>query len=467
MNGKKDNKVQVFANITIGIGIVIFTAIFFYALARSHSHPSGVMIKYCVMSSMAITLLTFVLLRCPVNMKINISILMVSVCFMLYLAEIILQYHQGKSRQSRSIKLTQPLVKSYDARSKYQVMADLRKKGINAYVSSPPHLYISSNISGNRSTDIFPLGFISLKTTVHCNDSGEYLIYKSDEHGFNNPEGLYSSGKIDIVLIGDSFANGNCVNSGEDIAGRLRSTGRQVLNLGMSGNGPLIELATLKEYAKPLKPKFIFWLYYEGNDHLDLTVEKKLPLLKEYLNKDFNQDLFNKQKLIDNTLMKFMDSEIASYEGKKKTVNNNKPYSLEIVKHTIKLSLLRENIGLIKDLRSKKECNFMVDPLLGNIITEAKETVDSWGGKLYFVYLPDRERWGNKYNICSKRLYNTQKSQVLSLVKGLNISTIDMNDIFNSHHDPLSLFPFRVQPHYNAEGYSLVADQITKYLTGN
>ena len=36
--------------------------------------------------------------------------------------------------------------------------------------------------------------------------------------------------------------------------------------------------------------------------------------------------------------------------------------------------------------------------------------------------------------------------------------------VFQSHPDPLSLFPFKRNGHYNAEGYRLVAEAIGKRL---
>ena len=40
--------------------------------------------------------------------------------------------------------------------------------------------------------------------------------------------------------------------------------------------------------------------------------------------------------------------------------------------------------------------NFDIDPLFEKIMIEAKNYVNKWDGKLYFVYLPDKERYSNK-----------------------------------------------------------------------
>jgi hypothetical protein len=47
----------------------------------------------------------------------------------------------------------------------------------------------------------------------------------------------------------------------------------------------------------------------------------------------------------------------------------------------------------------------------------------------------------------------------------LDIPVIDiLSKVFDPHPDPLSLFPFRMNSHYNAEGYRLVAEAIGKRL---
>ena len=44
---------------------------------------------------------------------------------------------------------------------------------------------------------------------------------------------------------------GHCVNRPDDFASNLRNlSNKSALNLGMGGNGPLIEYATLREYLK-------------------------------------------------------------------------------------------------------------------------------------------------------------------------------------------------------------------------
>ena len=55
------------------------------------------------------------------------------------------------------------------------------------------------------------------------------------------------------------------------------------MSLASPGNGPLIELATLVEYAAPLEPRTVLWFYFEGNDLKNLTDEIESETLNRYL----------------------------------------------------------------------------------------------------------------------------------------------------------------------------------------
>ncbi len=81
------------------------------------------------------------------------------------------------------------------------------------------------------------------------------------------------------------------------------------LNLGIGGNGPLVMLATIREYAQIVKPKVVLWFYFEGNDLADLGNERKNPVLSQYLtNNEFSQGLFNRQAEIDRALVAYLES---------------------------------------------------------------------------------------------------------------------------------------------------------------
>ena len=96
------------------------------------------------------------------------------------------------------------------------------------------------------------------------------------------------------------------------------------------------------------------------------------------------------------------------------------------------------------------------------LLDNAKNLTSSWGGQLYFVYLPSRHRYANEVE--PGTFYH--RDQVLSIINNLNIPIIDIHEkVFAPHPDPLSLFPFGLHGHYNREGYHLVAQAIYTSLS--
>ena len=61
------------------------------------------------------------------------------------------------------------------------------------------------------------------------------------------------------------MADGACVNRDEGISSAIRSSGLNLLNTSRGGNGPLLELATLKEYGQLFKPKIVLWQFYHND----------------------------------------------------------------------------------------------------------------------------------------------------------------------------------------------------------
>jgi hypothetical protein len=81
---------------------------------------------------------------------------------------------------------------------------------------------------------------------------------------------------------------------------------------------------------------------------------------------------------------------------------------------------------------------------------------------LIFVYLPSWSRYAGS-NFTSPG--DSARGEVLTLVRDLGIPIIDINDGFEAHGDPLSLFPFRRPGHYNEMGHRRVAEQVVDALS--
>ena len=168
----------------------------------------------------------------------------------------------------------------------------------------------SAGISGSsESTDadeLLPLGGISNTLTLLCNESGQFVSYTSDEHGFRNPRGIWNSARADIAAVGQSFAQGYCVPDGSGFVDLLRTHNLVVLNLGTSGQSSLLQLAAIKEYLPRYAPKIVLWFFTEGIDLPDLYVESTHPLSRRYLEPTFSQHLLTRQPEIDDALRRLV-----------------------------------------------------------------------------------------------------------------------------------------------------------------
>ena len=331
---------------------------------------------------------------------------------------------------------------------KLVLLEELRVSNPNTYPSIIPNIFLSNN-----EIDVYPLSGISNVETIFCKEGPEYSIYQSDRHGFNNPDNQWSK-NLDYVLIGDSFAQGACVKEGEDIASNLRKlTGKTTLTLGMAGNGPLIELASLKEYVSDKSIKNIFWIYFERNDLDDLKKEKKNKILIKYLEKNFSQQLNKKQNQINNLVKKtILDQEnkikVNSFEKKK--------HKDSAFKKIIRLQIIRDKTAFDRGL------NFDIDPLFEKIILEAKKFAEKKNSNFYFVYLPDKESF--KANNIKKKNF-LKKQEVLEIIKKNNINLIDINSVlFLKEKDPFDLFAHRIYGHYSADTYLKIAEIIKDHI---
>ena len=402
------------------------------------------------------------------EIKLKITMASTSLVVGIYLVEITLHFLVLSSQPTYAEIAAELAAKEgneFDMRTKLQVVKDMRREGVDAFPLFHPDLVIATNgVPGSK--PLFPLSGISNKYLVSCNESGKYAVNLSDRFGFNNPDSEWDSPKTEWLFVGDSFTYGACVQPGEEIPAQVRiMTGENVLNLGMHGSGPLSELAVLQEYAKPRQPKKVIWVYFP-NDSVNLTDEISAPLLMSYLQEEFSQRLIHRQTEIDNRLKKFIMEATVKYEKKLelgKVYREKHPYLLET--KILRLGHIREQIGFDR-LRNRalgypKE---VMNPLFSEILTKARDRVASWGGKLYFVYLPT----GNRY------LKDTRSSdlpwnpsEIIGVAKNLNIPVIDIHqEVFANHPDPFSLYPLRIGTHLNAGGYSEVAKAIVLGVTG-
>lgn len=411
------------------------------------SRKYAVNVLYTVIPAVFTAVFVFSL-RWSDSYRVNFALMAFVLGFVVYAGEIIVGYMELYRNYNSFIR------KKYD---KLDLIEGMRARGTMVYP-----IFSSTGLLTRKRTlaGCVPLGGISRATTVLGNESGTWIIYESDEHGFNNPLGLWDADSADVVSVGDSFVHGLAVEPGMDISSHIRKMYPLTLNVGYAGNGPLRDLAALIEYGARVRPRFVLWFYYE-NDFVDLRYTERGSIFYRYFEPGFSQRLMWKQAFIDSALSHIVNESLGLEFDRRKTGSGIRTHVIRTVLKDrslfsiVALKALRKRAGIL----FPEADDFTEElSLFNDILVMANEYVEAWGGKLLFVYLPGKRNYFNPNRI------NPFKDNVLNLVERLGIPVIDIHRVFSAQSDPLALFPEGKGGHYNARGYRLAADTILEYI---
>ena len=457
---KRFNSINIFIYLYIIIFVFLLLYTFFRAEIIYESKQFKYYYKYYLIFIFGIIFWCSILFVKP-KKKFLVIIFSSGLIFILYFYEVIRYYAPSiiNSNYYKFLqnKISKPVINNLNKSDKFDMIQKIKAETGEEVVPSifPIALIKYRFIFDNN---IFPLAGVSNIKTVFCKEGPEYSIYKSDRYGFNNPDFVWNNKEIQWLLLGDSFVQGACVNQDQNFSSQFRFlTNQNSINLGMAANGPLIELATLKEYSSNKKLDKVLWFYFERNDLQDLKIEKTNKILMKYLDKNFSQNLLQKQNEINRVLNEFIKSAEKNFL-EKKLVKKNKENFLSI-KKILRLQIVRDKMALDRGL------DFRIDPTFGRTLKIANRFVEKNGGKLYFVYLPDKERYEGNYLKDDNYL---KRSEIIKLVESLDIPMIDIHkNFFMKQPDPLEFFAYRIYGHYSAKGYSEISKKIINTINGN
>ena len=192
--------------------------------------------------------------------------------FFLYILELFINFNNNRIFQKTRL---------------YYLNKDSKKLNEKTYLNFGAYKLI------DKENDILPLsGYENAKILLCLDENNNPVYFNSDMNGFNNN---YAD-KKNILLIGDSYVQGMCVNNENNLNEQFKKYNLNTLSLGVSGNGPLLEFATFKEYKLDFNLKSIILFITPDNDFYDLSNEKNNKILKNYLNDDnFKQNLSTEQ----------------------------------------------------------------------------------------------------------------------------------------------------------------------------
>jgi hypothetical protein len=410
------------------------------------------------------------LFLCGADLRLNISLALLATGAALFAANAILELYEAGSVNER-LKAARDAGREYDVRHPLDVLAELRRNGSEAYAFIPPRTVLARRPGAS----LVPLGGIASVSTVFCSADGRYVIYESDRYGFNNDDGVYARGGQRMLVAGDSFGHGFCVPAGEDLAARLRAVGYSAISISASGNGPLLELAALREYVPLLRPRVVLWLYYDGNDLSDLAMEYAVPMLRRYLQEPaFSQGLAHRQPEVDQFLKSLAGS--AEEQGKPKRGVGTVAFRgvLMKAKNLLTLARLRHRLGLSASaLRSRPEDRnpalreLDAAALLKVVFEAARNEVTKNGGELHVAYLPSISNFregsprGSKCGFAREDVWSC-KAAVLAAAAELGIPVVNFETVLRRSGRPQSFYS--LGSHYTPEGYELLARTVISHI---
>ncbi len=446
----------VFAAVALlALAILAHNALHFSAYV---GHPSSVIVRF--VSPLIVAGFMSIALLLPLDLRLMIANVISAAVVSLYIGEFYLAWKLEHTQQAAAARAGS----AFDARTKLSVVRDLRTAGIDAYPIIRGRNLLTEDAEGHlrpllsaAGAPLLPLTAMPRTTVVACNETGQWLVYETDRHGFNNPDALWDGPAPQIAMIGDSFTHGSCVSRDQNMASILQRRFGATLNLGVGGDGPLLELAALTEYAKPMRPKIVLWVFCEGNDlNEDLPFELKAPILRSYLDDPrFRQDLIHKDAIISTALRSYLDRNLREAMDRVDDPTEN------FVRYAT-LDRVRSAVGLGPILIGYNGGDLSQElAVFDQVLVSARDRVSGWGGKLYLVYLADSDRYLSRFGVGTVR--QTIYHGVQDMARRRDIPMIDLASAFARHAAPEALFAYPGS-HYNPAGYALAAQTIAAAL---
>jgi lysophospholipase L1-like esterase len=345
-------------------------------------------------------------------------------------------------------------------------IASLREQGIHAVPAMTPQIILlRQRLQGLRSKgrELIPLGGLANVQTVYCREAGDLIQYQSDRFGFRNQDQLWDQ-QTQLIAIGDSYTQGSCVHDDEHMVGVLRRRYKNTLNLGSFGNGPLANLAVLTEYAITQKPEVILWFYVANDMSIDYSLESANPVLRQYMQPGFTQNLRQRQPAIDAALAPFLEKEW------QRQIEEEKPLTFWRLTRT--LSFLRQSTTAFLrpqapdqpaefDYDQQDHINYAQHAI---IVATAAQRARENNSQFVFVIVPD----ARMFRTVDEQHYKPSRhvEKLVDSIQNMGVDVIDLYSFLESTDQPEQYYAALdgYYGHFSKEGYNLVGTEIKRQL---
>ena len=350
-----------------------------------------------------------------------------------------------------------------------------RSKGIDAH----PMIYPSSRLlefKKNVDLHIFPIGGVPNTRTVNCHEDDGIVSYQSDQFGFNNPVNSWKD-YVRFAFVGDSYAHGMCMQNPNTFVGIFRQAFPSTVNIAVKGNGPLIQLAGVREYISMVKPKIVFWTFYIGNDFGDLEREMTIETLRNYLAPNFSQNLVSKKEEVKDQLIKYSEEKIRERLSSgfatrtvfefmallaRKLTFHDVSSLLDQAFNSAELERAQEKrlnaMALRRETASFDDAERLKSLLLlQKILFSVKNQIETWQGRLVMVVIADRIS-------CVIKGKDRNYQAVKMISKKLKVDLIDTIPKNCNDQSPNKFYSPGFS-HFNHEGNQWLGNRLIDYAT--
>ena len=379
--------------------------------------------------------------------------------------------------------------RSYDQRNEHMTLADAAHEGVTVFPQVPPLVWINGRDAGyfERNLGFLPLSFRP-NATSFCNESGEWVGYFTNNLGFrklaHSDPAPYSQA-TKVVIVGDSYAFGTCVEASSSIGGVINDSGFIVKSYALPGTGPLFHYASFVEYGRHDNPDFLVWHFYI-NDLRDVLGEQNNETMANYLDMTYSQDLIDKSDMIalaqatyfDEKLSRVLkevstkqqenDALIRWIEGTEVYLDSwrNKPFMRYVKLWRVRTRVLGQKLvpasngpfGRFGDLSKDAlgDSLEVLDRVLGNVANLARQD----GMRVIFSYQPVWESYNNFSSSWEK-----VKVAVQEMVLSHGIEFVDAFDGLSANQMK-KYYPFGLKSrlHSNEAGYTRIAEAIVRRI---
>ena len=344
---------------------------------------------------------------------------------------------------------------------------DLReKKEKLVYYKQTKNLREESNFSRYEINLQNNSGFSGPIVNAHCGsiESGLHELYfASDKKGFReNKDNLFNN--TDVVLIGDSFTMSICENTPFDLKSQLKKINKNLtfLNLGIHNINYVKQLSVLLNITENTNFNTLIWFFYEGNDYNDQISKLKIyNNLKSYKAYQLENEKFN-----------------YSFPVKVDEINYFVEKKFEIsFFYKFKVWLAEKVNGISSLVKYFKKYEILLDENAYNKVLQISQKYLNEKNikNRYIYYIPSWQRLTNykskKYGLYNNNPQIKQLNLLKTTVKNISEKNgfvfIDGEEIFINRPNPLNVFHYGLNTHFNRLGYKILAEDVSNKVIIN